>query len=988
MPRSVQEQDIWLALFGKPGGNEQFEQQVESYDQESLEDRREGKKFKGASLYVKVFEDMVNAVMEQETHLLSDEEWDVLKVYRGLDYCTRYLLVRLAFRQPDWHALYSLDKYASEIGQEGLEQALKTLCIPIKDLACQPTPPPSPTLVIKKQEKVKEEDAALSLSFANREETPKPTIPPRLIQISKPSTKISDSEIEEPVVDPLNLKFDYFFRDQSSMTVREALNRLGLPDLREISKSMKVGSYTMRKEALINAMIDHAIGQHTLPSLAKGKGKKKQTSKNDGMIQSQLSFGQKPKTVSQLKRLREMAMERLGPCVKINPNISWLIGRLHIISYRGTEKPTKYCLPALLAGFKKWKFPDYEYERTGTIWPTREDLLEYEEALYLEVEMENLPEEASRSTSLVPENQGSNGKVAGNSIVKTERDKSVSLIRQVTEDPEVTASLNIRRARHMKNLYRAKIEPKWRVLLVRKEQEKGKAVERSPGLERFEAGHVYTRMMNKARKAFALLHEWHTELGILDELLKQVHWLKGKQAVWYERRALILGKHVEPCDFENARKGIIQALADEHTGIILRPSLFRRLERIQKKLNLLPEERVVCDTVLKDPLITSIKGKRSVEQIGIRLDQNLRPTKENAPVLLTDFFSNSLAVEGEEDVQEGAKDVKTTIIPIVDPASMQKRTGKSLWVGLNNEVVNVETYALQHYEMTGYVGFHAETRILTTIFALIFWDIIFSRVPGAFETKFQACPLDMFEDSFYRARTKLFQHRLEEIKNGKAKEYLKRYDDRFRPERIWCIGLSWDAFEQKQLLEIVECLGAKTLATICRLFCEDYAGRSSGVPDLIVWNMKEGICKFVEVKGPGDSPRPNQKLWFDALLRAGAHVEICRVIDQDAPEPLKRKRKTPISKPRKGCKAKEEDEEDGVLQHQQNSDDDGDYLPSPTSKRRKLDCGLSPGGMKIEQATPTSALGNPYPCTPSSKLRARSVPISIETISPCPSVKR
>lgn len=56
MPRSVQEQDIWLALFGKPGGNEQFEQQVESFDQESLEDRREGKKFKGASLYVKVFE--------------------------------------------------------------------------------------------------------------------------------------------------------------------------------------------------------------------------------------------------------------------------------------------------------------------------------------------------------------------------------------------------------------------------------------------------------------------------------------------------------------------------------------------------------------------------------------------------------------------------------------------------------------------------------------------------------------------------------------------------------------------------------------------------------------------------------------------------------------------------------------------------------------------------------------------------------------------
>ena len=47
---------------------------------------------------------------------------------------------------------------------------------------------------------------------------------------------------------------------------------------------------------------------------------------------------------------------------------------------------------------------------------------------------------------------------------------------------------------------------------------------------------------------------------------------------------------------------------------------------------------------------------------------------------------------------------------------------------------------------------------------------------------------------------------------------------------------------------------------VCRLFCEDYAGRASGVPDLIVWKVDEGICKFVEVKGPGDSPRPNQKV--------------------------------------------------------------------------------------------------------------------------------
>jgi hypothetical protein len=74
-------------------------------------------------------------------------------------------------------------------------------------------------------------------------------------------------------------------------------------------------------------------------------------------------------------------------------------------------------------------------------------------------------------------------------------------------------------------------------------------------------------MVHKATKAYALLHEWHTELSILEELLLQVYWLKGKQASWYERRALILERYIEPYDIEKARKGIIQALADEHTGI-------------------------------------------------------------------------------------------------------------------------------------------------------------------------------------------------------------------------------------------------------------------------------------------------------------------------------------------------------------------------------------------------------------------------------------
>lgn len=115
-----------------------------------------------------------------------------------------------------------------------------------------------------------------------------------------------------------------------------------------------------------------------------------------------------------------------------------------------------------------------------------------------------------------------------------------------------------------------------------------------------------------------------------------------------------------------------------------------------------------------------------------------------------------------------------------------------------------------------------------------------------------------------------------------------------------------------------KCLGGESLSIICRLFCEDYAGRSSGVPDLVVWNAKLRTVTFVEVKGPGDRPQENQKvvaafelslyhsdvfvqLWFDSLLNAGADVEICKVLDSNnKTDTSKTKKKRKSSKSAKG----------------------------------------------------------------------------------------
>jgi len=123
-------------------------------------------------------------------------------------------------------------------------------------------------------------------------------------------------------------------------------------------------------------------------------------------------------------------------------------------------------------------------------------------------------------------------------------------------------------------------------------------------------------------------------------------------------------------------------------------------------------------------------------------------------------------------------------------------------------------------------------------------------------------------------------------------------------------------FEKQDLLEIIDCLGGTPLSVICRLFCEDYTGRGAGVPDLIIWKAQQGECKFVEVKGPGDSLQENQKLWIDVLLRAGANVELCHVLEKG--QSLRKPSAKKVGKGKGKKKAVDSDSEQEVVVESEN----------------------------------------------------------------------
>jgi Fanconi-associated nuclease 1 len=104
------------------------------------------------------------------------------------------------------------------------------------------------------------------------------------------------------------------------------------------------------------------------------------------------------------------------------------------------------------------------------------------------------------------------------------------------------------------------------------------------------------------------------------------------------------------------------------------------------------------------------------------------------------------------------------------------------------------------------VRFHSEGSIISTLFGLLFWDILFAPIPGAFETPYQSAPLDLFHDSFVSARQNLIDTRLAELVDDEcaARRIIESVDERERDTETWCIGVRWDQFEREDLLEIVD----------------------------------------------------------------------------------------------------------------------------------------------------------------------------------------
>lgn len=205
------------------------------------------------------------------------------------------------------------------------------------------------------------------------------------------------------------------------------------------------------------------------------------------------------------------------------------------------------------------------------------------------------------------------------------------------------------------------------------------------------------------------------------------------------------------------------------------------------------------------------------------------------------------------------------------------------WVGGGRDGV-VEEALAGMLAAHGRRAVFGENELWTSLFGLLFRDVLFAPVPGMLPTPLLHAPLDLGTPGFAERRRPLIEDVLAAIAAGEAAARLQVAAAENAGLAI--AGVRWDRFDASTLLEVARAVDPSSLAAILRFFAEDWRGATSGLPDLCL--LPGPACALegaepdalppelllVEAKGPTDAVRDAQRVWHDRLLAAGLNVEI------------------------------------------------------------------------------------------------------------------
>ncbi|GFT37748.1 hypothetical protein NPIL_467591 [Nephila pilipes] len=349
-------------------------------------------------------------------------------------------------------------------------------------------------------------------------------------------------------------------------------------------------------------------------------------------------------------------------------------------------------------------------------------------------------------------------------------------------------------------------------------------------LKRYTSFHVYVRCMTQGVEVFQKLRQYKEAVSLLKRLLKQTVYCQDYKGRWYDRLALNLEQHLKQPD--KALKAIKCALGDTNVRKGHRYSLLTRALRITKSFDDTDEfrQQIVKEAAVNEAPKVVIRGRLCP-----------RPVIGRRHV----FISSSSTADVDEVT-----------------------------------VLGVEQLAIEHYRENGFPeGIHGEGSTFISIYALLFWDIIYDgSIPDVFISPYQTHPLDLNSESFFQSRKDQILCHLKTLKQSTSEELSEIVKTTWENHHGQASLISWDHFIDLEYVQgLIRCFGNDILSGICERLAMDFRFTRSGVPDLVVWNPEAQHVKIVEVKGPGDKLSSKQILWLDYLIQLGADAEVCLV---------------------------------------------------------------------------------------------------------------
>lgn len=348
----------------------------------------------------------------------------------------------------------------------------------------------------------------------------------------------------------------------------------------------------------------------------------------------------------------------------------------------------------------------------------------------------------------------------------------------------------------------------------------------APFLRHFSMCGVYTRCRCLGVDVLQRLKEHRHAVKVLRDLLSQELYCQSRRGHWWDRLALNLEVHLgKPAE---ALKVVHEALDDSSISPAARHALVTRANRLAARM---PKD-----------VLPSLKSLLEQEK-----------------------WDALPQVEIEGQLAERMVPGRTNLFAARDGTTM--------------EVISVEEVALRNYNLQGYPkGVHGEGSTFHALFGLLCWDVIYtSGVPDAFRSAYQALPLDLHSNCFFRSREQHFLEAFKVISESTTQELEEKVAAAYTAHFGKAGLVQWDRFTCADVQEIVRCLGPHVLSRVCELLARQFRHRRSGLPDLLVWNPETAKAKAAEVKGPGDTLSPKQVVWLRELLALGVDCEVCRV---------------------------------------------------------------------------------------------------------------